>query len=303
MRIGRLVVVTRASPLELLVQRFGTAGQAQFHLQSHGESMDWYAQQHERLNRGLAVALAHLPAHLSYVRVGRDQLDRFLFASDDAVMIVGQDGLMANVAKYLSGQIAIGINPDPGQFDGVLCPHTPESSGEILDWCVDAQQHSGPYVVEPRVLAQALREDGQRLFALNEVFIGHRTHQSARYRLQIGAVHERQSSSGLIVATGTGSTGWARSIVQQRGITEPMPSPIDERLAWFVREPWPSIASKTQLNFGMLTQQAALRVISEMGEGGIIFADGIESDCIEFASGQSVEISVAAQRLNLVVKT
>lgn len=81
-----------------------------------------------------------------------------------------------------------------------------------------------------------------------------------------------------------------------------MPSPIDEHLARFVREPWPSIALKMQLNFGMLEQQAVLRVVSEMGDGGIIFADGIENDSIEFASGQSVEISVAAQRLNLVVK-
>ena len=296
-------MLTRTSPLELLVQRFGTAGQAQFHLQSHGESMAWYEQQHERLSHGLAIALAHLPTHLSYVRVARDQLDRFLFASDDAVMIVGQDGLMANASKYLSGQIAIGINPDPAQFDGVLCPHSPASSGALLDWCLDEYQHErGPYRVEPRVLAQALREDGQRLLALNEVFIGHRTHQSARYRLHINAAQERQSSSGLIVTTGTGSTGWARSIVQQRGITEPMPNPVDERLAWFVREPWPSVASKTQLNFGILEPQAALRVVSEMGEGGIIFADGIESDCLEFASGQSVQITVATQRLNLVLK-
>jgi hypothetical protein len=303
MKIGRLVVVTRATPLELLIQRFGTYGQAQFHLQSHGESMDWYEQLHERLDRGLATALANVPEHLSYVRVARDQLDRFLFASDDCVMIVGQDGLMANVAKYLSGQMALGINPDPAHFDGVLCPHAPAASGALLDWCLDAnQQAKGPYIVEQRVLAQALREDGQRLLALNEVFIGHRTHQSARYRLHVAAASERQSSSGLIVATGTGSTGWARSIVNQRGISDAMPSPIEERLAWFVREPWPSVASNTQLNFGMLESGTHLRIVSEMGEGGIIFADGIETDCIEFASGQSVEIGVAAQRLNLVVK-
>lgn len=129
---------------------------------------------------------------------------------------------------------------------------------------MDAQQRQkGPYIIGPRGLAQ-----------------------------------ERQSSAGLIVATGTGSTGWARLMVRQRGINEAMPSPIEERLAWFVREPWPSIASNTQLNFAMLESGMHLRIVSEMGEGGIIFADGIETDCIEFDSGQSVETSVAAQRLN-----
>lgn len=120
-------------------------------------------------------------------------------------MIVGHDGLMDNVAKDLSGQIALGINPDPAHFDGVLCPHAPASSGALLDWCLDGNQHElGRYMVEPRVLAQAPREDGQQLLALNKVFIGPRTYPSARYCLHVNEAQERQSSSGLIVATSTG---------------------------------------------------------------------------------------------------
>jgi hypothetical protein len=38
-----------------------------------------------------------------------------------------------------------------------------------------------------------------------------------------------------------------------------------------------------------------------MGEGGVIFADGIESDRIEFLSGQVVTIRVAANTLNLII--
>ncbi len=295
------MVITRPSPLEQLIQRFGTFGQAKFHLETRGENMAWYEALHQRLDQGLQQALAALPAHLSYVHLSREHLDRFLFAPDDGVMIVGQDGLMANVAKYLSGQIAFGINPDPANFDGVLCPHKPELSGALVRWCIDAgQNQAAKFKIESRVLALAEREDGQKLLALNEVFIGHRTHQSARYRLHVNEMQERQSSSGLIVATGTGSTGWARSIIAQRGISDTMPTPVEQRLAWFVREPWPSVASSTTLNFGWV-EQSPLRVISEMGEGGVIFADGIEGDCIEFVSGQSVQISIAAQRLNLVV--
>jgi hypothetical protein len=297
-RITRVVVVTRPTPLELLIQRFGTYGQARFHLQSRGEAIDWFEELHQRLEQGLRQALSALPTELPYTRVGRDDLDRFLFAPDDGVMIVGQDGLVANVAKYLAGQLAFGINPDPEHYDGVLCPHPPSLSGDLLDWCASPDAR---FRLEPRVLAEAEREDGQRLLALNEIFIGHRTHQSARYRLRAADKEERQSSSGLIVATGTGSTGWARSIVTQRGITEAMPTPIEQRLAWFVREPWPSVASGAALNFGWVDSNAPLRVVSEMGEGGVIFADGIESDCIEFASGQSVRVGIAAQRLNLVV--
>src|SRR4029079_18474053 len=105
----------------------------------------------------------------------------------------------------------------------------------------------------------------------------------------------------LICSTGTGATGWTRSIVTQRRITEPMPGPEDPRLAWFVREPWPSVATAAELNFGILAANQDLELVSEMGEDGVIFADGIESDRVEFLTGQSLRIRIAPQRLNLVV--
>jgi hypothetical protein len=39
-------------------------------------------------------------------------------------------------------------------------------------------------------MVQAELDDGQRLLALNEIFVGHRTHQSARYRLGFGRASE-----------------------------------------------------------------------------------------------------------------
>lgn len=150
-------------------------------------------------------------------------------------------------------------------------------------------------------MASAMREDGQRLLALNEIFVGHRTHQSARYRITTGKDTERHSSSGLICATGTGATGWARSIAEQRKIEEMLPTPDEPRLAWFVREPFPSVATGTSLSSGSVYRSESLVVHSEMGEGGTLFADGIESDRVEFADGQTVTIGIAEERLRLVV--
>ena len=62
-------------------------------------------------------------------------------------------------------------------------------------------------------MAQAELNDGQRLLAVNDLFIGARTHVSARYRLRYQGREEDQSSSGLIVSTGAGSTGWYRSLL------------------------------------------------------------------------------------------
>jgi NAD kinase len=302
--LPRVVLVTRRTPLESLLERFGTRGQVEFYLRSRGQDIGWAQSIHDKLYAALSTVQRAIPPHQRSVRIDRDDLDRFLFAGDDLVVIVGQDGLVPNVAKYLRGQIVIGINPDREQYDGVLCRHPANFALPLLLFAALWRGTPGPddgFSIEERVMAIARREDGQELRALNEVFIGHASHQSARYRIRLGRQQERHSSSGVIVATGTGATGWARSISEQRGLVEPLPKPIDPRLAWFVREPFPSVATGTAVNFGFVDAAEALQLESEMDESGVIFADGIETDRVEFLTGQRCEIRIAPERLRLVV--
>jgi hypothetical protein len=291
--------VTRKTPLELLLEQHGTLGQANFYLSSRGQRIDEYEEIHERVHAALARVTEAIPPDQRRVHIDRDDLARFLFAPEDVVVIVGQDGLVPNVAKYLHGQMTIGINPDADRYDGVLCPHPPAMAPGLLEWAMGRTEAG--YCLERRVMALAQREDGQQLLALNEVFIGHRSHQSARYRVQVGGREERQSSSGILCATGTGSTGWVRSIVEQRELLLDLPRPEEPRLSWFVREPFPSVYTGTEIDFGFVEQEQELVARSEMGYGGVIFADGIESDSLEFLYGHRVVVRIAAQRLNLVV--
>ena len=150
-------------------------------------------------------------------------------------------------------------------------------------------------------MALAEREDGQRLLALNEVFVGHRTHQSARYVLRASGREERHSSSGVIISTGTGATGWGRSIAEQRGLSAALPAPADPRLIWFVREPFPSVATGTSLSYGVVERGETIALTSLLGEDGVLFADGIESDRVEFLDGQTVKVGLAPTALRLVV--
>lgn len=297
--LPRIILVTRKTPLELLLEHHGTFAQARFYLESRSQDILGYQKAHERFEAALACVLGVIPPEQRRVRLDRSELDRFLFAPGDVIVIVGQDGLVPNVAKYLRGQLAIGVNPDADRYDGILCPHAPDAVAEMLDW-VERRNGQG-YQIERRIMAVAEREDGQRLLALNEVFVGHRSHQSARYRIRVGDREERQSSSGVICATGTGSTGWTRSIVEQRRLDISLPDPEQPRLAWFVREPFPSVYTGTELDFGFVESGRQLAIYSEMGEGGVVFADGIEADNIEFLDGHTVYIGVARDTLNLVV--
>ncbi len=298
----RVVVVTRPTPLEMVQEQHGTQDQAAFYLASRGHSFKDYLASHQQFQQALERVMRQIPADQRRVRVHRSDLDRFLFAPDDVVVVVGQDGLVANVAKYLTGQPVVGVNSNPDRFDGVLCSHRPDGVRAVLAW-VEASTKgvTGPYRHQTRVMAEALREDGQRLLALNEVFVGHASHQSAQYVLRWGSRTERQSSSGLICSTGTGSTGWARSVCEQRGLPIKLPDPEQAQLAFFVREPFPSKWTGTDLDIGLLEAGETLVVESLMGERGVVFADGIETDCLQFLDGHRVTLSVAKERLNLVV--
>jgi hypothetical protein len=236
-----------------------------------------------------------IPVRWRRTRVDRRELDRFLFEPEDVVIALGQDGLVANIAKYLSGQTVIGLNPDPERYDGVLVKHPPEAARDLI-----AMAEAKRCRAEVRTMVQARLDDGQALVALNEIYVGHRTHQSARYRIAFCGGEERHSSSGIVVATGTGSTGWARSIRRERACDLVLPGPSDARLVFFVREAFPSKATGTAITEGCIEEHQHLAITSEMNDDGVLFGDGIEEDRVAFPWGMRAEISKAQIQLHLV---
>jgi hypothetical protein len=292
----RLVLATRPTAFERVLARHGTLGQARFFLSQRGQSLDDLQRRHLEQEAAVASIDNAAPRDWRRARVGRAEFDRFLFQDDDVVVAVGQDGLVANLAKYLHGQPVIGANPSPDWFDGVLVAHPIAAVPDLVRAAA-----AGRAACEERTLLAAELDDGQRLLALNEVFVGHGSHQSARYRIRFGEREERQSSSGLIVATGTGASGWARSIHAMRHSQLPLPAPGQRQLLFFVREPFPSRATGTEVQEGLVADAAPLQVTSEMDEGGVLFGDGIETDRLEFAFGTRVQVGCADRVLRLVL--
>jgi NAD kinase len=290
----RAVFVTRETDYELLLARHATREQARFFLETRGQKLSDVEGRHDRFRAVLQGCRAAVPVDWRQTLVKRSDFNRFLFGPEDIIVAVGQDGLVANVAKYLAGQPVLGVNPDPSQYDGMLVRLSPDHVSKRLR---DAVAGSAP--LEHRTMAEARLDAGGRLLALNEIFIGHRSHQSARYEIEVDGRREVQSSSGLIVASGTGATGWARSIMEATSTPIAL-TPGDHVLGYFVREPFPSIASGTSIRAGLLVEGKALAVTSRLNDGGAIFADGIEQDFLTFDWGRRVEVRVAKETLNLV---
>jgi hypothetical protein len=286
----RVVVVHRRTEYDELIRRHGTRGQAAFFLATRDRDLAELEHRHHQTGRAMDMVTDAIPLDWRRGTVERADVDRFLFGPEDIVVVVGQDGLVANVAKYLSGQPVIGIDPEPDRNAGVLVTHAPTDAAELL---------RSTSSIEERAMVRATLDDGQRLLALNEVFLGPATHQTARYRLSApSGPPEHQASSGLIVATGTGATGWCRSIALERHSRLEMPTPVEHRLLWFVREAWPSPSSGASVTEGELTDQA-LEVVVE-SDRLIAFGDGIETDSLSLSWGQTVRIGLADERLRLV---
>ncbi len=292
----RVVVVARRSELDELLATHGTQGAARYFLAQRGRDLAEIEARHAAQAAALTQVSAAVPADWRTGRVDRDDLSRFLFGPEDVVVAIGQDGLVANVAKYLDGQPVIGVDPQPGRNAGILVRFSPAAAGAAL-----AAVAAGAAPVEHRTMVTATMDDGQRLTGLNEIYLGHPTHQSSRYLLSTSdGGTERQSSSGLIVGTGTGASGWCASIARERAAAPAAPGPLERRLCWYVREAWPSPATGTDLTSGLLDESGSVELTCE-SERLVAFADGVESDHLALSWGQRISVAVAAHRLSLAV--
>jgi len=290
----RVVILTRLSEKAALERRYGTVQQASFMMaRAKAGAGDFSRALKTDASQSLALEIIRraVPRDTQIVEIDRTLVAQFVFDPKDIVIALGQDGLVANVGKYLDGQPLVGVNPDPASFEGVLLPFTADSfaasAREIL---------VGDRPVRRVVLAEAMTDDGQVLRGFNEIFVGATSHQSARYRLTFNVASELQSSSGLIASTGSGSTGWLRSLAGDGAIFDP----AETKLRFRVREAWPGRGFGATLVSGDATGANPLIVESHMANG-VVFADGIEEDAIAFDAGVTVRIQPSERRVNLVI--
>ncbi|MFZ1988044.1 MAG: sugar kinase [Minisyncoccia bacterium] len=303
--MDRVVLVTKATRLEELVREHLTENAAAFALESRGQSIDPYLREHLLYHEALAEIGRQIPNDVTRTSVTREELPRFLFRDTDLVIACGPDGLFANLSKYLVDQLVLTVNPDPKTITGALMLFRPQDVGKML-----AQVKAGTQRVERLPFAKATIDDRKVVWAINDIFVGRRDQVSARYELSFGGVAEAQSSSGIIVSTGTGSTGWMSSVItmleglngKRAGhLLQRLPGKTDDQLVFVVREPFPSPTTGTTLITGRVSPSKPLTVTSQMPDGGFIFSDGVIERATEWKAGTPVVISVGDRYVQRIV--
>ena len=311
MAFEKIVVVTRKTRLAELIERFNTRAQAKFYIEHAGGDFGEYEREDAVYKQALTAVQRSLELGLKLQLIDRELSLTFLFAPTDLVVTLGQDGLVANTAKYIGGQPLVAINPDPERFDGVLLPFAVAQARAAVTAVL-----RGACRLRPVTLAEVRLDDGQRLCGFNDLFIGARSHVSARYRIGWRGRSEPHSSSGVVISTGAGSTGWLSSIFNMAGgvlalaagaqaapavLARPSLSWEDSRLLFVVREPFVSRHSRAGVIAGIVEAQEELRLESAMPTGGVIFSDGVEADYLSFNAGAVARIRAAPQKAHLVV--
>lgn len=334
-----VAVVTRDTRLAELKARWATATQAMFRLQqaAHHEvelrrrrrmksgakvaadeeadlavaaealaEQDEYGDEDHTYQRSLEQLLHEIDLGCPIRTVDRSFLPNFDFGRCLAVVVIGQDGLVANAAKYVGDLPVIGINPDPARYDGVLLPFVVREARSAVRRAIENKAK-----LRDVTLAEVNTNDGQRMLAFNDFFLGSNTHVSARYTIEVASRSEPQSSSGVLISTGAGSTGWLSSMFNMTdgfsrcfGGAEVPSLQMDwgeRRLVWAVREPFRSKHSSADLVVGVLEEGDELVIGSQMPRFGVIFSDGVEADFLEFNSGTIARFTVSSQRARLVV--
>lgn len=306
---NKIVLVKRKTRLEELIVRYNTIEQAKFYIEHLGSDFSDYLEEDKIYKKAILEAQGILEQMGRVQIIDRSFIPNFTFGTDDTVVVIGQDGLVANTLKYLDHQRLIGVNPDSKRWDGVLLPFNVQDLKLVIP---DIFKMKRP--IKEVSMAKAVLNDGQTIYAVNDLFIGQKTHMSARYNIKLGSEEEYQSSSGIIVSTGLGSTGWLKSIVTgaaniigsmygtRQNINKENEIKWNSQYLYFsVREPFPSRSSKADIVFGKVTNNCPLQISSQMPENGVIFSDGIESDYLQFNSGIEATIRVAEKRGHLVV--
>jgi NAD kinase len=305
MNIEYAIIVKNKTRLELLIERFNTKAQAKFYIERLGGNFNDYEIENEIFQNSLQSLQLQLSKVIKNKIVERNFVSSFIFSENQLIIVIGQDGLVVNTAKYSKNLPIIAVNPDKERYDGVLLPFDTNNFIGGVENVITNQYHS-----KTMRFAEAKLNDGQRLLAFNDLFIGASTHISAKYKIAFNNNIEEQSSSGLIVSTSAGATGWLSSIFNmsygitglfEKNLKPKRPKLNENELLFAVREPFQSIRTQIGITAGIIKTENKLTIESLMPTSGVIFSDGIESDFLRFNSGSIATIGIAKETAKLVI--
>jgi len=262
--------------------------------------------------RILAAHLHHQEAIATCVReLGPEQVialeslrDHELTSRFKVIIALGGDDFFKLVTHHIEGSLPIlGVNSDPSSSVGALLPITIEELPEALK-----RLEKGDYRIDPWTRI-SLRMNGVECgSAINDIVLGKRDFRlTSRHELEYQGVKVMQRSSGILISTGVGSTGWYASAGLYLGDHD-RSFPKTARYARFeLREPSVTVTEVDgkrvtrlpDLVEGTLVENETLRITSLNDDEGLACRDSFDS--VPFPRGAVAEISIDPNPCHVII--
>jgi NAD kinase len=220
------------------------------------------------------------------------------------IIALGGDDFFKLVTHHTQGSVLVlGVNSDPSSSVGALLPIT---IGELPDAL--RRLEKGDYRIEPWTRL-SLRVNGVECgSAINDIVLGKRDFRlTSRHELEYRGAKVMQRSSGILISTGVGSTGWYASAGLYLGDHD-RSFPKTSRYARFeLREPSVTITEidgnrvtrLPELVEGTLTEGETLRITSLNDDEGLASRDSLDS--VPFPRGAVAEISIDPNPCHIII--
>ena len=162
MNFERAIIIRDKTRLEQLIDRFNSKAQAKFYIERSEGDFEYYEIEHKTFYKSLNRIQQTISKYLKYKVIDRSFLPTYMFTEQDLVVVIGQDGLVANTAKYVNGLPMVGLNPDAERYDGILLMHAPHTLGTVLKKVLN-----GDYETKQVTMAKAVLNDDEARFYIH----------------------------------------------------------------------------------------------------------------------------------------
>lgn len=290
--LDKLLVVRRLSKFELHKQQLGlTDEQLLAQYRARGIDAAPILACHETLERGTHLLEKVLGAGKV---VTRDALSLEALAPDTVVVALGGDDHFKHVAQFVGDRLVLAVNPDPWRSDGALTSCMSEELPDVLDALT-----SGNYTVEEWTRLEALLDGKPIGQCMSEVRLSESdVDDMSHHRVCQGDACAEQKGSGLLVATGAGSTGWFRSAGRYQ-FPHGNEFGRTERLARYIlREPHSGRLLSENMWYGEVTPKQSLLIESLNDGAATISFDAVRKE--PFLRGAKVELRISEHPLRVI---
>jgi len=285
MKLFRILLIPKKSKLQWDLDRFHLTPRVLLaRYRREGVNAARIMASHERQMRALQKVREMFP---EAEVIAQEKISTKALAGAFLIIALGGDNHFQHVSHFAGDSVVAGVNSDPILSEGSLTNFTPEQLEKVAD-----RFHKGRFGVDYWTRLQVTL-NGKKLheLALSEVFLGEASRcQMSRYRVSVGGRSELQKCSGLVVATGAGSSGWydaAGRYLFPRGNRF---SKTKACFRFLATEPFHGRLSKLFLLHGTVNRKETLKVRSMNDLCGVITLDSQLE--VPFPEGSEAVISL-----------